>query len=161
MSLGKGSIYSTSNKQKNNTRSSTETELVATDDTLPQVLWSKYFMDEQGIDADHILYQDNTSAQKLEVNGRMSSGKRTKHLNVRYFFINDRIEAGDFKVEHCPTKEMWADYFTKPLQGKLFHYFRALVMGFDIATTDGKTPCLENFDTKRTGPSKECVVRTA
>ena len=83
MSLGRGTTYGSSQKQKINTRSSTETELVAVDDMLPQVLWTKYFLDEQGIDAEHIVYQDNTSAQKLEVNGRTSSGKRTKHMNVR------------------------------------------------------------------------------
>ena len=157
MSLGRGSVYGSSQKQKINTRSSTETELVAVDDMLPQVLWTKYFLDEQGISAEHIMYQDNTSAQRLETNGRTSSGKRTKHMNVRYFFIKDRIDAGDFKIKDCPTKEMWGDYFTKPLQGKLFHFFRALVMGFKIKTTDGKSPCLENFDGWHTEPSKECV----
>ena len=109
-------------KQKINTRSSTETELVATDDMLPQVLWTKYFLDEQGVKAQHAVYQDNTSAQRLETNRGMSSGKQTKHMNVRYFFIKDQMDAGDFKIEHCPTKDMQEDYFTKPLQGKLFIY---------------------------------------
>ena len=157
MSLGKGAIYSSSQKQKINTRSSTETELVAADDMLPQVLWVKYFLEDQEVIANHILYQDNTSAQRLETNGKMSSGKRTKHMDVRYFFIKDRVDAGDFKIAHCPTKEMRGDYFTKPLQGKLFKYFRALIMGFDIITTDGKSHSLENFDEKRTVPPKECV----
>ena len=74
MLMGTGAAYSLSQKQKINTRSSTETELVATDDMLPQVLWKKYFLDEQGVNAKHVVYQDNTSAQKLEINGRMSSG---------------------------------------------------------------------------------------
>ena len=157
MTMGSGSVYSSSQKQKINTRSSTETELVATDDMLPQVLWSKYFMDEQGITASHLVNQDNTSAEKLETRGRMSSGKRTKHMCVRYFFIKDRVDAGDFKVVHCPTTEMVGDFFTKPLQGKLFLYFRAIIMGFDMKSTDGKIITLENFEIERTEPSKECV----
>ena len=40
MSMGRGSVYFTSTKQKINTRSSTETELVAVHDALPQVLWN-------------------------------------------------------------------------------------------------------------------------
>ena len=124
---------------------------------LPQVLWSKYFLDEQGVQANHIVYQDNTSAQRLETNGRLSSGKRTKHMNVRYFFIKDKVDNGDFKVEHCPTKEMWADYYTKPLQGKLFQFFRALVMGFEMESTDGKKITVDNFVIKPNEPSKECV----
>jgi len=157
MSMGSGSIYSSSQKQKINTRSSTEMELVAVDDMLPQILWSKYFLDEQGVQANHIVYQDNTSAQRLETNGRLSSGKRTKHMNVRYFFIKDKVDNGDFKVEHCPTKEMWADYYTKPLQGKLFQSFRALVIGFEMESTDGKKITVDNFVIKPNEPSKECV----
>jgi hypothetical protein len=38
MSLGKGSPYSTSTHQKLNTKSSTETELVAVDDVMPQII---------------------------------------------------------------------------------------------------------------------------
>jgi len=32
-------------------------------------------------------------------------------------------------VEYCPTLEMIADFFTKPLQGALFHKFRNTVLG--------------------------------
>ena len=48
MSMGKGSVFSSSQKQKINTKSSTETELVAADDMMPQILWTTYFLDEQG-----------------------------------------------------------------------------------------------------------------
>ena len=87
---------------------------------LPQVLWTEYFFDKQGITANHIMYQDNTSAQKLETNRKISSGKQTKHMDVRYFFIKDRVDEGGFTIEHCPTRQMRGDYFTKSLQGKMF-----------------------------------------
>ena len=77
-------------------------------------------MEEQGINANHVIYQDNTSAQRLANNRKISSGKRTKDMNVRYFFIKDKIDSGEFKIEHCSTKEMIDNYFTKPLQGKKF-----------------------------------------
>jgi hypothetical protein len=48
MSLGRGSIIGISKKQKINTRSSTEAELVGVDDVAPQMLWARYFMEEQG-----------------------------------------------------------------------------------------------------------------
>ena len=73
---------------------------------LPQVLWTKYFMDEQDIKANLIIHQDNISAEQLEINGRLLSGKQTKHMNVGYFFIKDRVNAGDFTIEHCPTKDI-------------------------------------------------------
>jgi hypothetical protein len=73
-SLGKGAIYAASTRQKLNTKSSTEAELVGVNDILPQVLWTKYFLQEQGYCcADSVIYQDNKSAMLLENNGRSSS----------------------------------------------------------------------------------------
>ena len=129
VSLGAGMPITGSSKQKLNTRSSTETELVAADDFMPQILWTNLFLEAQDYKtSDTILYQDNQSAILLEKNGTRSSSKRTKHLNCRYYFITDRISAGDLSVEYCPTGEMVGDFFMKPLQGELFLKFRHLIM---------------------------------
>jgi hypothetical protein len=67
MVLGKGAVISFSRKQKSNTRSSTESELVGIDDTMPSILWSLYFWQEQGYNTTHAtIYQDNKSAILLE-----------------------------------------------------------------------------------------------
>ena len=130
MSLGRGSVYSTSVTQRLNTKSSTETELVAVDDIMPQLLWTMYFLGEQGYTVGKSrLYQDNKSTILLEKNGRRSSGKRTRHINIRYYFIHDRVKAGEVDIEHCPTEDMWGDFFTKPLQGKKFRRFQAQILG--------------------------------
>ena len=118
-SLGKGSFIFTSIKQILNTRSSTETELVAAYDLMPHLCWTNYFLECQGYNINStIMYQDNRSTILLENNGRASSSKRTKHLNIRYFFITNQIKKGDLHIEYCPTDNMVADFFTKPLQGK-------------------------------------------
>jgi hypothetical protein len=119
LSLGKGSIYSTSTRQKLTTKSSTEAELVAVDDVMPMVLWTRQFLEGQGYKIkDNIVYQDNQSAMLLEKNGQRSSTKCTRH----------QIRAKQLTVEYCPTGDMWADVFTKPLQGAAFAKFRKLVM---------------------------------
>ncbi len=67
MSLGKGAVYGASIRQKLNTRSSTEAELVGVNDLMPQVLWTKYFLEAQGYPvSDNVVYQDNQSAMLLE-----------------------------------------------------------------------------------------------
>ena len=128
--MGKGTIYGKSSKQKLNVKSSTEAELVGFDDCMPQILWTNYFIGAQGYETRGTIgYQDNRSAILLETNGRRSSSKRTKHLNVRYFFVTDRINNGDLSIKYCPNKEMVADFFTKPLQGEPFYKFRKEIMG--------------------------------
>jgi hypothetical protein len=129
MSMGTGAVYAVSKKQKLNTKSSTEAELVGIDDVLPQALWTKYFLEAQNYETDSILNQDNQSTIKLADNGKASSGKGTRHINIRYFCITDRIAHKEIAVQYCPTKEMIADYFTKPLQGILFYKFRDQILG--------------------------------
>jgi hypothetical protein len=129
MSMGSGAVYASSHKQKLNTKSSTEAELVGGADVLPQLLWKKYFLEAQGYGTDPIMYQDNQSIMKLENNVKASSGKRTRHITIPYFFITDRITSREVTVQYCPTKQMVADYFTKPLQGALFYKFRDQIMG--------------------------------
>ena len=126
MTLGKGAIISDSTKQKVNARSSTESEMVAADDTISKILWTKRFIEAQGHKVnENIVYQDNTSAMKLEINGKKSSGKRTRHFDIKFFYFTDLIKRGEMKVEYCPTEEMDADYMTKPLVGSKFIKFRS------------------------------------
>ena len=128
--LGKGAIYSGSWKQQLVSRSSTESEMVGVFDFLPQVLWTKQFLEEQGrLDTTTVVYQDNTSSILLERNGRISSTKRTKHMHIRYFYITEQVRNKVVHITHCPTEEMVADFFTKPLQGSLFTKMRNYIMG--------------------------------
>ena len=134
MSLGGGCLYSKSTKQKLNTKSSTEAELVAASDMSGQILWTKEFLAHQGYQVKrNILYQDNKSAILLEKNGSLSSSQKTRHINVRYFFIKDKVDNGDIEIVYCPTGEMLADYFTKPLQGSQFIAFRERILGLSYA----------------------------
>ncbi len=93
-----------STKAKCNTRSSTVSELVAVNEMMAQILWTRLFMKAQGIEvSDNIFYQDSKSAILLEKNGRKSSSKRTKHIEVWYYYVADRIAKGDLTVVWCPT----------------------------------------------------------
>jgi hypothetical protein len=146
MSLGRGLIYGTSKKQKIVSRSSTEAELIGVYDVMPQVLWTRHFLMEQGYAVvDSVIHQDNKSAILLEENGRASSSKRTRHLNIRYFFVTDLVKSREVSIEYCPTGEMISDYFTKPLQGSLFRKMRNTIMNIDPDATkcwDHRSECV-------------------
>ena len=125
-----GGIASGSMKQRINSRSSTEAEIVACDDFLAKMIWVKNFLQEQGIPLkQNFLGQDNKSAIILEEKGRASLGKQSRAMNVRYFAIKDHVERQELTVHYCPTEKMVADFFTKPLQGGKFRNFRKLILG--------------------------------
>ena len=117
-------------KQKLKTKSSTEAELIGVDDVPTQVIWTRYFLKEQGyMIHNNVIYQDNQSAIRLDNNGRKLSSKRKRHMNIRYYFITDRIINQKEYVEFCPTFDMIGDYFTKALKGSQFRRFHNIILG--------------------------------
>jgi hypothetical protein len=128
MSGSKGAVFSKSTKQRIVAKSSTEAELVAVSDSLPQVIWTRNFLKKQGYDIPQaILYQDNQSCIMLSEKGNTVS-QRTRHINIRYFFIQDRVATGEVKLVYKRTEDVLADFFTKPLQGSLFLEHRKDIM---------------------------------
>src|SRR6056300_1625956 len=88
--MGRGAFYARSACQKLNTTSTTESELVGASDCLGQTLWTVNFLEHQGIKVrKNYYYQDNESAIRLEKNGIKSAGKRSQHINIRFYFIKE------------------------------------------------------------------------
>ena len=111
------------------TKRSTETVLVAADEVLTQAVWTKYFIESQEKSSKKVmLLQDNMSAILLEKNGMLSSGKRSRHLSIKAFWVADQVKKGVVEIEHEPTEDMVAGYFTKQLQGSIFRKFRKLIL---------------------------------
>ena len=148
--LGKGAIISSSRKQKVNSRSSTEAEFNATDDMISKIIRVKKFLAEQGFKVMlNIIYQDNTSTMRLQNNGKLSSGKRTRHFDIKLFYITDLISRDEVEVRYCPTDEMIGDYMSKPLVGAKFKKFRDLIMNLsDIYHQIGQQECVGRKNVK-------------
>ena len=90
-----------SRKQKLNTLSSTKAELVGVDNAINMILWTWSFLKAQWYDvSDNTLYQDNKSTILLETNGKRSSTQRTRAINIRYIFVTDQVEKGDWILPH-------------------------------------------------------------
>lgn len=124
ISLGKGPVFVRSSKSKIVVKSSTEAEFVTLSDSSGEIIWTRNFLIGQGIQVGPVeTFQDNKSTIILAERGKNHS-PRTKHIAVRYFFIKDRIEAGDLRLKYLPMAEMIADILTKPLQGEQFRTLR-------------------------------------
>ena len=133
ISMGDRVLYAVSLNQKWNNNSSAEAEPAGAPYVMSQILWYRYFTEAQGCDAEDVyMYQDNQSAILLENNGIKSVGKNSRHINIEYIFITDKVKDKESKMIYCPTKEMMADAFTKPLQWFLFTSHRNDVLGINV-----------------------------
>jgi hypothetical protein len=95
-----------------------------------QLIWTRSFLLALGYTPPPATaYQDNQSTMALANKGR-STSERTRHVDIRYFWIKDRIDSGDIVVEYLPTEAMIADLLTKPLQGDLFVRLRFLLLNW-------------------------------
>jgi hypothetical protein len=131
ITLGEGVTYAKSTTQQLNSKSSTEAELIALTDASGHVIWVRDYLIGQGYPiGPATIYQDNMSTMALVKKG-YSTSNNTRHINIRYFFIKDRIDNEELKIEYLPTEDMIADFFTKPLQGDLFKKLRDKVLGLN------------------------------
>ena len=113
--MGRGAMASYSNRIRINTRSSAESELVTVDRYMPEVLWTMYFLREQGYPVRQSrIAQDNEATQLLATKGKFSSTKRTKHIKNKHFFVKDQVDQGEIVIVDCPTGKIWRDCFSKP-----------------------------------------------
>jgi hypothetical protein len=76
MTMGKGAAISLSNVMKCNSQHSTETELISILNKLPDIIWTRYFVECQESDInEYMIFQDYLSLLSLEKNGRVSLSK--------------------------------------------------------------------------------------
>ena len=87
MSIGLGVTHCRSSKQKLNTKSSTEADIVGASDYFPYNIWYVMFMRHQGyLDNSNRFFQDNQIATRMEVNGRNSCTGNSRNIDIRYFY---------------------------------------------------------------------------
>jgi len=58
--------------------------------------------------------------------------KGSQHISIRYFLITDKIDKKEIRVRYSSTKEILTDFYTKPIQCRLFQKFRNLILGVDM-----------------------------
>ena len=133
LTSGRGASVSLSTKHKINMKSSTESKIVGLYDKSSDILWMCNFLEAQGDTiSNNFAYQDNMNTLSLAKNGYVSSSKRSKYINVKYFFVKHYYHLGEITLTYCPNNLMWADILTKPLQGSTFCTMRAFLMNCPV-----------------------------
>jgi hypothetical protein len=107
-------------KLKSVTLSTTEAELMVLCQVAQECLYLKQAATEFGLPiTGHIpLYEDNQSTIQIVKNSGHHG--RTKHVDVRYHFINELVEQQVFSVQYVSTTDQVADIFTKALDQTQF-----------------------------------------
>ena len=96
---------------------------------MSATLWMHYFLKAQGYPLRPTkVHQDNISGKQLEIVGRASRNKRTRHMIIRYSFVADVQKHRHSTIDYCPTNEIIDDFFTKPLGRAKFCHFRIIIM---------------------------------
>jgi hypothetical protein len=120
--MGNGCLLAASTKQKSVSKSSTEAELIALTD-----------MAGEGISIQNIVFaltgkwlkvmlmQDNQATIHIIKNGLSA---RSKHVKIRFEWLKERIQTGDFEIIHTPSELMKADGMTKPKAPGNFKIFK-------------------------------------
>ena len=116
-----------SKKQSNVTLSTTEAEYVALSSATQELVWLHRLLSDIGevFQDPTVLYEDNQGAISVANNPIIHA--RTKHIDIRYHFVREKVEDGTIQLKYCPTDEMIADILTKPLPTQCFVKFRELM----------------------------------
>ena len=72
-----------------------------------------------------MIKEDNQGTIALSRNPKYHP--RTKHIDIKYHFIRDKVAKKELILDYCPTEQMLADLLTKPLGKTLFQRLRGLM----------------------------------
>jgi hypothetical protein len=122
--LGTNLVSWSARKQPTVSRSSTESEYKAVANTTAEIMWIQTLLLELGIQTPRAakLWCDNIGAKYLSANPVFHA--RTKHIEVDYHFVRERVLRNLLDIEYVSTKDQVADGFTKPLSVRQLEIFK-------------------------------------
>ena len=122
--LGSNLISWSARKQATVSRSSTEAEYKAIANATAEIMWIQTLLYELGIQVPKAarLWCDNIGAKYLTANPVFHA--RTKHIEVDYHFVRERVARKLLEIEYVSTRDQIADGFTKPLSVRQLEIFK-------------------------------------
>jgi histone deacetylase 1/2 len=113
-----------SGKQRTVARSSTEAEYKALVDGTAEVIWLQYLLTDLQVPSVSAptIWCYNLGATYLSANSIFHA--RTKHVEVDYHFVHDRVAKKEIQIRFVPSWDQLADVLTKPLPVASFIAFQ-------------------------------------
>ncbi|XP_061886352.1 uncharacterized protein LOC133636375 [Entelurus aequoreus] len=129
--LSGGAVSWLSKKQATVALSTAEAEYIALSQAAQEGIWLKRLLSDLGVKTmSTVILEDNQGAIAIAKNPVNHS--RTKHIDFRYHYIRECVQNGQIELQYCPTNDMKADIFTKPLPRQKFEYLRGEIGLFPI-----------------------------
>ena len=120
--LAGGAISWKSAKQTLIASSTMAAEFIACFEASNHGIWLRNFVTGlrviNGIERPLKLYCDNRAAVLYSNNNKSSS--RSKHIDIKFLVVKERVQSGQISIEHIGTNSMLADPLTKGLPPKVF-----------------------------------------
>ena len=115
LTLQNAAVCWKSRLQKTVALSTAEAEYMAMAEAIQEVAWFKNLIGEliPNETEPTLVYCDNKSA--ICLSGSEAIKQRTKHIDIKFHFIKDKVANQEIIVKHLPTNEMVADFLTKPV----------------------------------------------
>lgn len=116
-----------SKKQASVTKSTTEAEYIALSQATQEAIWMRRLLTDIGCKSEEptTMYEDNQGAIEISKNPRFHN--RTKHIDITFHFIREKISSNEVKVVYCSTNSMLADIMTKGLTKERFQRLRNML----------------------------------
>ena len=125
--IADSTISWSSRKQATVAKSTTEAEYVSLSQATQEAIWMRQLLSDIGHKADKptLLYEVNQGAIEIAKNQRFHS--RTKHIDITFHFIRERISSNEIKVMYCESESMLADIMTNGLSKIRFEKLRYML----------------------------------
>jgi hypothetical protein len=99
---------------------------------VQEIIFLKHILSEVGLKSVQplLIHEDNQSCIKVANNPELHG--RSKHIDIRYHFVQEKVERREIALAYCNTNDMYADIFTKALAKPQFDFLREKLQNVSI-----------------------------
>ena len=110
--------------------SSAESELISACSATQSAVYIRQLLTDLGFKQDEptVIMEDNQAC--IAMSNNPITHKRTKHIDIRYHFVREKVESKEVELVYIPTQHQLADILTKPLSNIRLAMIRNRMMGY-------------------------------